>query len=137
MKSLENRWEAMVGRLGSESFPDFLRVHWNSRFSFVRQTELFKTIRGQIATRDAVFELIRQMEEDMDAYMALTQPEAAQWNPTLKQYATDLRMFGVRQPFPLLMAARRVFVDADFETILTLKRHNFISLQCHWEPTNQ
>ncbi len=118
MKSLEDRWEAMVGRLGSESFPDFLRVHWNSRFAFVRQTELFKTIRGKISTRDAVFILIRQMEEDMDAYMALTQPETSHWAPALKQYASDLRMFSVRQPFPLLMAARRVLPDAAFQTVL-------------------
>jgi uncharacterized protein with ParB-like and HNH nuclease domain len=31
MDELERRWEAMVGRLGSESFPDFPRMHWNSR----------------------------------------------------------------------------------------------------------
>ena len=138
MKSLENRWEAMVGRLGSESFPDFLRVHWNSRFSFVRQTELFKTIRGQISTRDAVFDLIRQMEEDVDAYMALTQPEASQWSPALKQYAGELRMFSVRQPFPFLMAARRTFPDAAFETLLRASaiisfRYNVIGSQ----PTNE
>jgi len=138
MKSLENRWEAMVGRLGSESFPDFLRVHWNSRFSFVRQTELFKTIRGQISTRDAVFNLIRQMEEDVDAYMALTQPEASPWSPVLKQYAGELRMFSVRQPFPFLMAARRTFPDPAFETLLRASaiisfRYNVIGSQ----PTNE
>jgi hypothetical protein len=31
LRNLEERWEAMVGRLGAESFPDFLRAHWNSR----------------------------------------------------------------------------------------------------------
>lgn len=138
MKSLENRWEAMVGRLGSESFPDFLRVHWNSRFSFVRQTELFKTIRGKISSRDAVFDLIRQMEEDVDAYMALTQPEASQWSPILKQYAGELRMFSVRQPLPFLMAARRTFADAAFEALLRASaiisfRYNVIGSQ----PTNE
>ena len=138
MKSLENRWEAMVGRLGSESFPDFLRAHWNSRFTFVRQTELFKTIRGKITTRDAVFDLIRQMEEDVDAYMALTQPEASQWTPAQKEYAAELRMFSVRQPFPFLMAARRVFPDAAFETLLRASaiisfRYNVIGSQ----PTNE
>ncbi len=118
MKSLEARWEAMVGRLGSESFPDFLRTHWNSRRSFVRQTELFKTIRGKIASRDTVFCLIREMEEDVDGYMGLTQPEASSWSPSLKQHASDLRLFGVRQPFPLLLAARRIFDDRGFETIV-------------------
>ena len=54
----------------------------------------------------------------MDAYMALTQPEASQWPPSLKQHATDLRMFSVRQPFPLLMAARRALADSPFATVL-------------------
>lgn len=138
MKTLENRWEAMVGRLGSESFPDFLRVHWNSRHSFVRQTELFKTIRGKVASRDAVFSLIREMEEDMDAYMSLTQPEASQWSSVLKKHATDIRMFSVRQPFPFLLAARRVFSDPAFEILLRACviisfRYNVIGSQ----PTNE
>ncbi len=118
MKALEDRWEAMVGRLGSESFPDFLRIHWNSRRSFVRQTELFKSIRGQVLTRELVFKLIREMEEDMDAYLGLTHPEASNWNPQLKAYAGELKMFSVRQPFPLLLAARRILSDADFEAVL-------------------
>nr|HNH52448.1 DUF262 domain-containing protein [Nitrosomonas sp.] len=66
MKALEDRWESMVSRLGSESFPDFLRSHWNSRNTFVRQSDLFKTIRNKVGNRAAVFELLRGMEEDMD-----------------------------------------------------------------------
>jgi hypothetical protein len=78
------------------------------------------------------------MEEDMDAYMALTQPEASPWSPTLKQHATDLRMFSVRQPFPLLMAARRAFPDSAFEMVLRACviisfRYNVIGSQ----PTNE
>lgn len=138
MKSLETRWESMVGQLGSESFPDFLRIHWNSRFSFVRQTELFKTIRNRISSRDAVFDLIRNMEEDVDTYMALTQPDASTWPPVHKDFARDLRMFSVRQPFPLLLAARRQFSDCDFESILRACamisfRYNVIGGQ----PTNE
>lgn len=118
MKVLEDRWEAMVGRLGSESFPDFLRVHWISRRAFVRQAELFKAIREKVSGREAVFELLRSMEEDMDIYLALTTPDASQWSSDLKGYARDLRMFSVRQPFPLLVAAHRKFVAGDFEILL-------------------
>lgn len=118
MKSLEDRWESMVGRLGSESFPDFLRVHWNSRRTFVRQTDLFKTIRSQVAGREAVFQLIREMEEDMDTYLGLSQPENSGWSSVLKGYANDLRMFNVRQPYPLILAVKRRFGENDFETLL-------------------
>lgn len=138
MKVLEDRWEAMVTRLGSESFPDFLRIHWISRRTFVRQSELFKTIRSKVTTREAVFELLRGMEEDMDTYLALTQPDASQWPADLKGYARDLRMFSVRQPFPLLVAAHRQFSASDFESLLRSCvmisfRYNVIGSQ----PTNE
>lgn len=138
MTSLENRWEGMVGRLGSESFPDFLRVHWNSRFSFVRQTDLFKTIRKSLSTKEAVFRMIREMEEDIDTYLALILPENSGWPPSLKSYASQLRMFGVRQPFPLLLACRRVLTDTAFETVLSACavisfRYNVIGVL----PTNE
>lgn len=118
MKALEDRWESMVSRLGSESFPDFLRGHWNSRNTFVRQSDLFKTIRGKVGDRAAVFELLRGMEEDMDTYLALTNPEASHWNSTLKGYAQLLRMFRVRQPFPLILTAHRAFQNDQFTAVL-------------------
>jgi hypothetical protein len=138
MQVLEDRWEAMVTRLGAESFPDFLRVHWISRRSFVRQAELFKTIRSKVASREAVFELLRGMEEDMDTYLALTNPEASQWRPELRAQAQKLRMFSVRQPFPLIVAAHRQLQPADFATLLkacvTISlRYNVIGSQ----PTNE
>jgi hypothetical protein len=138
MQVLEDRWEAMVTRLGAESFPDFLRMHWISRRSFVRQAELFKTIRSKVASREAVFELLRGMEEDMDTYLALTNPEASQWRPELRAQAQKLRMFSVRQPFPLIVAAHRQLQPADFATLLkacvTISlRYNVIGSQ----PTNE
>lgn len=138
MQVLEDRWEAMVTRLGSESFPDFLRVHWISRKTFVRQAELFKTIRSKVNSRAAVFELLRGMEEDMDSYLALTNPEASQWSPDLRAHAQKLRMFSVRQPFPLIVAASRQLQPADFATLLkacvTISfRYNVIGSQ----PTNE
>lgn len=118
LKVLEERWEAMVARLGSESFPDFLRMHWNSRHAFVRQSDLFKAIRSQTDTPAKAFALLREMDEDIDVYLALTSPEASQWSASWRGWAGELHMFSVRQPFPLLMAARLKLPDADFETLL-------------------
>jgi hypothetical protein len=134
LDELERRWESMVGRLGQESFPDFLRMHWNSRHAFARQSELFKTIRASIQSREAVFALLREMDEDIDTYLALTQPEGAQWPPACKQSSAELRMFSVRQPYSMLMAARRKLNDADFEgllraTVVIALRFNVIGAQ--------
>ncbi len=134
MDELERRWESMVGRLGSESFPDFLRMHWNSRENFARQSELFKVIRNRVQTREQVFALLRSMDEDIDTYLALTQPEGSQWLPVWRDHAQELRMFSVRQPFPMLMAAKRTLSDGDFESLLRATvviafRYNVIGAQ--------
>lgn len=134
MDELERRWETMVGRLGSESFPDFLRTHWNSRHEFARQAALFKTIRGSIQDREAVFSLLREMDEDIDTYLALTQPDGSEWAEGDRDSARELRMFSVRQPFPMLMAAQRRLSRNDFQgllraTVVIAFRYNVIGAQ--------
>lgn len=118
LKTLESRWETLVGRLGAESFPEFLRSHWRSRHGPVRQTELFKTIRGIVLTRERVFVLMREMEEDLDVYLALTQPDNSDWSQEWKSLVRSLRLFNVRQPFPLLLLAKRKLDDQGFGHLL-------------------
>jgi hypothetical protein len=134
MDELERLWEKLVGRLGSENLTDFLRMHWNSRKDFCRQAELFKAIRNSIKGRKEVFDLLRDMDDDVDTYLALTQPEGSQWPPDWKQCAQELRMFSVRQPYPMLMAAKRRWSAEDFEkllryTVILTFRFNIIGSQ--------
>jgi uncharacterized protein with ParB-like and HNH nuclease domain len=116
--TLERRWDAMIGRLGDEKFPNFLRLHWNSRNSFVREADLFKTIRANTPNRERVFELLREMEEDVEVYAALTDAESSYWSAKQKVFARELRLFGIRQPWPALLAAARILNEKEFEAIL-------------------
>lgn len=118
LTTLEHRWEQIIGRLGSENFPDFLRVHWNSRHTFVRQAELFKTIRNQIRDKGQTFQLLRALEEDADTFAALSQPEDSLWDAEQKKVITELRIFNVKQPYPLLLSAKRMLSNADFTAVL-------------------
>ncbi|MBK8625084.1 MAG: DUF262 domain-containing protein [Saprospiraceae bacterium] len=111
LSNLETRWEELVGKLGSESFPDFLRAHWNSRNKFLRHSELFKRIRDRIRNREEVFALLRDMMTDVDTYVALSKPEDELWTPEQRKYIGELRMFNVRQVYPLLLTACRKFTN--------------------------
>jgi hypothetical protein len=78
------------------------------------------------------------MEEDMDTYLALTNPEASHWSAALKSHAQLLRMFRVRQPFSLILAAHRILPDDQFSMVLRACvmiafRYNVIGNQ----PTNE
>jgi len=118
MKSLEERWERIAGTLGSESFPDFLRVYWNSRNKLVRKSELFKTIRREIQGKQAAFDLIRNLDTHASIYAALRDPQADHWSKEQRRMLQQLKMFNVRQPLALLLAAHEVFETVDFDRML-------------------
>ena len=118
MRTLEERWETIVGKLGSESVPDFLRVFWNSSNPLTRHSDLFKAIRGSIHDKAAVFTLLRDMDRDADIYAALGDADDATWTPEQKKHVAELAMYNVRQPYALLLAARRALTDAEFTRVL-------------------
>lgn len=111
--SLEDRWEGIVGLLGSESFPEFLRVFWNSRNRLVRKADLFKVIRNAISDRSKVFGLIRDMDRSARVYAALRSPEDDDWTARERASLGQLQMFNVRQPLALLLAAFERFGEED------------------------
>ena len=118
LRNLEERWENIVNRLQSEKFPDFLRIYWNSRNKFTRHTELFKVIRNNIRDRAAVFALLRGMEEDLDTYLSLSSPDISDWSLEDKRLVNILKLFRVRQPFSLLLSAKREFDRENFTKLL-------------------
>ncbi len=118
MRTLEERWEAIVGKLGSEEIPDFLRVYWNSLNPLTRHSDLFKAIRGKVKDKAGVFALLRDMDRDADIYAALGKPDDPAWNQEQRTHVAELAMYGVRQPYSLLLAARRDLEDADFARVL-------------------
>lgn len=118
LSQLEDRWEALVGRLGSEHFPEFLRVHWLSQGRFVRHADLFKAVRKTIVTREGVFTLLLNLDQDLDRYLALRDPSSSVLRPASQEWAEQLLLFGVKQPYPLLIAAQRHFPEAEVEQLL-------------------
>jgi hypothetical protein len=113
LRALEERWERIVGLLGSESFPEFLRVFWNSRNRLVRKADLFKAIRKRITTREAAFELLRLLDHHAAVYTALRDPQDALWQVEEKQALEQLLMFNVRQPLAMLLACHQRFFEAE------------------------
>ena len=113
MRVLEDQWERIVGLLGSESFPEFLRIFWNSRNKLVRKSDLFKTIRQRVFTREQAFGLVRSLDHCAAVYGALRDPLDPSWNLEEKEALKQLLMFSVRQPLAMLLACHTQFFEGD------------------------
>lgn len=121
LKHLEEQWERIVSSLGGESFPEFLRIFWNSGHKLVRAADLFKTVRRQITNKGEAFDLVRQLDHAADVYAALRDPMHPDWSSEERESLQLLMMFNTRQPLAMLMACySRLYEDnrIGFERIL-------------------
>ncbi len=123
LKSLEETWEKIVGELGSESFPEFLRIYWNSKNKLVRKSDLFKTIRKKITTKEQAFSLIRSLNSSSLIYAALRNANDDFWTPDERSWLAELQMFNVRQPLAMLMASFAKFGENEREIFTKILRY--------------
>jgi len=122
LKAFEDRWERIVGELGSESFPEFLRIYWNSKNRLVRKSDLFKTIRKKITTKEDAFSLIKSLDSSASIYAALRNPNDSLWNQDERSYLKQLQMFNVRQPLAMLISCYEKFGEEDREIFTQILR---------------
>ncbi|SNR78542.1 Protein of unknown function [Puniceibacterium sediminis] len=104
LDQVERRWSDILERLQSENITAYLRTYWGANHAFVRQSELFKVIKRSIADREQAYRLITGLEDGVETYLSLTQPDQSGWAGEDRENAKLLKLFSVRQPFALLMA---------------------------------
>lgn len=111
MDPVLRQWARITARVGIASFPDFLRHHLNSRREYVRQKQLFKTIKRDISTLDDVFGLLDRLEKDAAWFEALADHSSEFWLDYLgaREHVRVLNLFNVSQYVPLVLAAKDVF----------------------------
>jgi uncharacterized protein with ParB-like and HNH nuclease domain len=138
LNKLEDDWQEIAQSVANANFPKFLRSYWNGRYKFVRQNALFKSIRSEVDSREDVFALIQSLKEHAEVYAALNQPEGTFWAPEQKKELQKLKLFGVTQPFTLLLKAYFLVDEKAFTKLLKLItnlifRYHVIANQ----PTNE
>lgn len=119
IEELENIWSKIVGKLGEQKFEDYLRYYWNSINKSVGKKNLFKTIKGSIKSKDQVFELIRNLNDTADLYLAIQNPEDEFWRdkPEIRKSLKELKLFQIRQINSLFLSALRNLEVENFKKL--------------------
>ena len=119
---LENFWARITDKLKSSKLQEFLRYYWNSKNKTIRKNELFKAIKKSIKSKGDVFDLLRDLDEKADVFMALLNPNDELWNGNIKitTALNELKIFGAKQQLSLLLAAYSNLNEKDFIRILKI-----------------
>ena len=122
IEELENIWSKIVGKLGDQKFEDYLRYYWNSVEKSVGKKNLFKTIKASIKSKEQVFELIRNLNDTADIYLAIQNPEDEYWKdkPEIRKSLKELKLFQIRQTNSLFLSALRNLDTDDFKRLANI-----------------
>ncbi|MBF0624442.1 MAG: DUF262 domain-containing protein [Magnetococcales bacterium] len=122
LAALQRRWGALIGIVGQEKFPDFLRYHLLCQYQQVRKPRLFKMVREAVKTPEDVFNLLERLENRAELFTAVFDPEHEYWadRPQCKPYIEEIRLFRVQQMMPLLFAAWEKCDRNGFESVLRM-----------------
>lgn len=120
IEELENIWSNIVGQLGEQKFEDYLRYYWNSENKTVSKKNLFKTIKLSINNKESVFDLVRNLRNTADLYIALQNPEDDFWKdkPDVKESLRELKLFQIRQTNSLFIAGYKNLDSKEFKKLV-------------------
>ena len=120
--ALKRRWQALIGTITQERFPDFLRHHLLCEHPEIRCQRLFKLVRDRVRTPEQTFEFMTALEGRAELFAALGDVSHGYWidRPAARPFVRELNLFGVRQLTPVLFAAWGRFSDDDFVRLLKL-----------------
>lgn len=122
LEQLQRQWNIVLGSVGADKFPEFLRFYLMLEHRQVRQQRLFKLVKDQVKTPTEVFELLENLELYAEIYGALSNPYHEYWRDHREaQFSIrELALFRVRQVFPVLMAGYVHWKMDDFTRLLKL-----------------
>ncbi len=120
--SVQRRWQSLIETVGQDRFAEFLRYHLLCEQPRIRNRQLFKLVRDRTKTTEDVLTLLDALENRGELYAAIQDPNHAYWIdlPDARQHVAELKLFGVRQPLPLLFAAWESLSSRGFVRVLKL-----------------
>ena len=138
--TLERKWSILTDNIRAEKLPEFLRYYWNMQHKTIRANAVYKTIRQEIKEDKQVFLLLDELISFSEIYMALTDENDEMWTDSEeKENIALLNLFRLKQPFSLLMAAKKYLSENEFKRVLKTVimmcfRYNVI---CDRNPNDQ
>ena len=146
LDELDETWSGILTQLGENDFTDFVRYHHNSQWPLVSKNGLFKSVRQLYTLPGQAHGYLNSLTEAVPVYASLSNPYDEWWQQEGGKYREaihfldGLKLFGIRQPYTILMAAfLRNFTPDEF--IKTLKYLYVLSIRynviCSYSPSEQ
>jgi Protein of unknown function DUF262/Protein of unknown function (DUF1524) len=114
---------ALEGLGGAELVTTFIRHFWSSKHGYVREKELYRSMKGRVATKQTAIDFTAELAENARLYAALLNSDHEFWGgygTEPKQHVATLIKLRVEQYRPLLLACLQMFSTEEIKKALRL-----------------
>jgi hypothetical protein len=122
LESFKKAWSDTALLIGSENLTPFLRHLWLSEYHFVRERDLYRSLREKVNSRIAARQFVDRLRKAADLYSALLNVDSPYWtdgSEEARKALHTLRLFRVAQFRPLALA---VMEGADSSEVAKMLR---------------
>lgn len=133
LDSIKQKWYQIIENLGNIDPTKFIRHYWNSQYKFVREKDLYKSIRRKVDTPKKVEELVDDLVQLSELYTSLNSPETNIYfqENKLVEKTQEIKSLGASSYLPIILALEKErYSEKDiydvFESIEFLIVRNFI-----------
>lgn len=121
----QREWQEITRTVGMEKFPEFLKYFLSMTRKRVRSNQLFKLTKNQVQNAEQAFELLEQLTDLSDLYVALGNPNDNFWLDfsncqKIRPLIEELKLFKTKQAYPALFSAYQALDPQFFEKLLKL-----------------
>jgi len=121
----QREWQEITRTVGMEKFPEFLKYYLSMTRGRVRSSQLFKLTKNKVSNAAQAFELLEQLNELSNLYVALGNPNDNFWLDfpdarVIRRYIRELNLFETKQAYPTLFSAYNTFDKKIFEKLLKI-----------------
>lgn len=124
LDDLDERWANILSQLGETNFTDLVRYQYNATHNHTTKRDLFKAIRNTYKTPQEASTYLSNLSEAAPIFAALSNPHDEWWqnnNGLYREavhYLDGLDLFGIKQPWVVLLVAYQNFAAQEFIKVL-------------------
>lgn len=131
LDEVDQQWDRIGEQIGGRNYSEYILVQWNSTHKLTRASQLFKALRSEVVKKKHVRDYLTTLTQQSQFYGAVFDGYNEFWKDypekeSIKRDLNCLRLFSVRQPHSLLLAAHENLRE-DFHRVL--ERVKILSLR--------
>jgi hypothetical protein len=115
------KWREITAELEFQDTSQFLLHYWVSKYGRLREKELYEAIKDKIKSDSQAISFLRELGKAAAVYAALENTDDFMWQQhgtRVRKFLQALRIFKVKQCYPLLLAGIQTFDSKYIQDLL-------------------